>query len=149
MSVHEATVRWQKTSDDFTYDSYNRAHEWEFEGDIAVPASAAPAYRGDADRVDPEEAFVASVSACHMLTFLALAARKRFVVETYVDHAQGHLEKNEDGRLALTRIELRPEIEWSGEKQPTSADLERLHELSHKECFIANSIRTDVTVRTP
>lgn len=159
MSKHHATVRWHRSSDDFTYDSYNRAHEWEFPGEIRVPASAAPAYRakterseakeGDSDRVDPEEAFVASVSACHMLTFLALAARKRFVVDRYTDRAQGILEKNEDGRLAITRVELAPEIEFGGEKRPNDADLAKLHELAHKECFIANSIRASVTVRRP
>jgi organic hydroperoxide reductase OsmC/OhrA len=154
MSTHQATVRWHRSSDDFTYKSYNRAHEWEFSGDLRVPASAAPAYRGDSDRgdsdrVDPEEAFVASVSACHMLTFLALAARKRFVVERYTDRAEGVLEKNEDGRLAITRVALAPEIEFGGEKQPSDADLAKLHELAHKECFIANSIRASVAVRRP
>src|SRR3984957_2832881 len=99
MSVHRAAVRWKRTSADFTYDSYNRAHDVMFkEGVIVLPASSAPAFKGDADRVDPEEAFVASLSSCHMLTFLAICARKRLVVESYEDDASGTLEKGADGK---------------------------------------------------
>src|SRR5688500_9156474 len=99
MSEHTASVRWRRSSAEFTYESYNRAHEWHFDGGVSVPASAAPAYRGDVERVDPEEAFVAALSSCHILTFLAVAARKRFVVESYEDDAVGTMSKNEAGRL--------------------------------------------------
>ena len=112
MSEHRATVRWQRTSPDFTYESYNRDHDWILAG-VQVPASAAPAYRGTPERVDPEEAFVASLSSCHMLTFLALACKKRFTVDSYEDDAVGYLEKNANGKHAETRAELRPRIRFS------------------------------------
>ncbi len=145
MSEHRVRVDWQRGDVEFSYDRYSRSHSWSFEGGIDVPASAAPAYLGDASRVDPEEAFVASLSSCHMLTFLALTARKRLVVDHYRDDAVGFMEKNEEGRLAVTRVELRPRIEFAGE--PPSEDVPaRLHEQAHEHCFIANSVRTRVTV---
>ncbi len=145
MSQHHATIDWHKGSNDFTYEAYSRDHVWRFEGGIEVAASAAPAFRGTPDRVNPEDAFVASLSACHMLTFLALAARKGFVVEAYRDEATGRLAKNEDGRLAMTEVTLRPAITF-GESAPTTEELQRLHDQSHHGCFIANSVRTEITV---
>lgn len=145
MSKHTALVQWQRQTEGFAYDEYQRDHEWTFEGGVAVPASAAVQFGGNAGRVDPEEAFVASVAACHMLTFLAICARKRLVVDHYEDHAVGHLQKNENGRLAITRVELSPEITFGGDA-PGPGEIERIHELSHQECFIANSIRTEVVV---
>ncbi len=146
MSEHRVTVSWDRGGRDFTYETYSRDHTWSFEGGTTVAASAAPAYKGNADLVDPEEAFVASLSSCHMLTFLALATKKRLVVERYTDRAVGVLEKNEDGRLAVTRVVLRPEIEFGGDRRPTPADLAELHEKAHDHCFIANSVKTEVTV---
>lgn len=146
MSQHSATIRWKRESADFSYDSYNRAHRWAFDGGVEVVASAAPDYRGDPDRVDPEEAYVASLASCHMLTFLALAARKRLVIDSYTDHAVGLMEKNADGKLAITRVTLRPEIEFGGTTRPSSEELAKLHQLAHEHCFIANSVRTAVTV---
>ncbi|MEA2824820.1 MAG: hypothetical protein QOF03_1302 [Alphaproteobacteria bacterium] len=142
---HHATILWRRTSESFTYDSYNRAHEWRFDG-LAVPASAAPEFRGDATRVNPEEAFVASLSSCHMLTFLALAAKKRFSLDSYSDEAVGYLEKNEKGQLAMTRVVLRPQVQWSQGVSVSQSDLDRLHHQAHEGCFIANSVKTDVTV---
>jgi organic hydroperoxide reductase OsmC/OhrA len=107
---------------------------------------AAPAYLGNPQRVDPEAAFVAALSSCHMLTFLALASNKGFVVDSYEDAAVGHLEKNASGKLAITRVELHPKIVYSGAKQPVAADLDWLHDKAHKECFIANSVTTEVKV---
>ncbi len=144
MSEHRATVRWQRTSPDFTYESYNRDHDWILAG-VQVPASAAPAYRGTPERVDPEEAFVASLSSCHMLTFLALACKKRFTVDSYEDDAVGYLEKNANGKLAVTRAVLRPRIRFAG-TGPTPEELAQLHDRAHHECFIANSVLTEVTV---
>src|SRR5262245_39633025 len=146
MSEHRATIDWKRESQGFSYDTYNRGHRWSFDGGGEVAASAAPAYRGDPDRVDPEEAFVASVASCHMLTFLAIAARQRFVVNSYSDQAIGHMEKNEKGRLAITRVTLRPKIAFGGEKPPSAEQLAKLHELSHEQCFIANSVLTQVSV---
>lgn len=146
MSEHTATLRWTRTSDDFTYRNYNREHTWEFEGGVSVPASAAPAYLGREDHVDPEEAFVASLASCHMLTFLALACKKRFVVDAYNDVSVGFLEKNEAGKLAVTRVILRPQVTFGGEKQPSPDELAELHHLAHENCFIASSVLTTVTV---
>ncbi len=145
MSEHHVTVSWERTTEDFTYESYSRNHVWTFEGGVTVPASAAPGFRGDAGRVDPEEAFVAALSSCHMLTFLALAARKRLVVDGYHDAAVGFLEKNAEGRLAITRVVLRPEVAFR-EAAPSPEVVERMHHQSHEACFIASSVKTDVQV---
>jgi organic hydroperoxide reductase OsmC/OhrA len=145
MSEHRVTVAWERTTEDFSYESYSRDHTWSFEdGAVVVPASAAPAFRGEASRVDPEEAFVAALSSCHMLTFLAIAARKRLVVDGYRDAAVGYLEKDAGGKLAVTRVVLRPEVAFR--EPPPPEVVERMHHLSHEECFIARSVRTDVRV---
>jgi organic hydroperoxide reductase OsmC/OhrA len=145
MSEHKATVRWSRAGKDFAYKTYSRDHVWSVNGN-EVPASATTAYLGNPNRVDPEAALVAALSSCHMLTFLALAANKGFVVDSYEDAAVGHLEKNAQGKLAITRVELHPKIAFGGTKQPAAADLEWLHDKAHKECFIANSVTTDVRV---
>ena len=146
MSEHKATIQWGRNGTDFGYKSYSRDHVWRFDNGIEVPGSAAPAYLGNPQRIDPETAFVAALSSCHMLTFLALASNKGFVVDSYEDGAVGHLEKNAAGKLAVTRVELHPKIIYSGAKLPTSADLEWLHDKAHRECFIANSVTTDIHV---
>jgi organic hydroperoxide reductase OsmC/OhrA len=147
MSEHRVTVAWERGDVEFTYQTYRRDHTWSFEGGITVDASAAPVYKGNPDLVDPEEAFVASLSSCHLLTFLALATKKRFVVDRYTDRAVGHVEKAEGGRLAVTRVELRPEIRFSGDTQPTADELAALHERAHAMCFIANSVKSEVTIK--
>jgi organic hydroperoxide reductase OsmC/OhrA len=147
MSVHRAAVRWTRTSADFTYDTYNRAHEIVFkDGAIVLAGSAAPAFKGDADRVDPEEAFVASLSSCHMLTFLAICARKRLVVDRYEDDADGHLEKGSNGRLWMAHVTLRPRVRFAAGSSVDAAALAEIHHKSHEECFIANSVTTEVAV---
>jgi organic hydroperoxide reductase OsmC/OhrA len=147
MSVHRAAVRWRRTSADFTYDTYNRAHDVLFkDGAIVLAGSAAPAFKGDADRVDPEEAFVASLSSCHMLTFLAICARKRLVVDSYEDDADGHLEKGSNGRLWVARVTLRPRVRFAKGSSVDAATLADIHHKSHEECFIANSVKTEVAV---
>jgi organic hydroperoxide reductase OsmC/OhrA len=145
MSEHKATVKWSRGGKDFTYKTYSRDHLWIVSGN-EIPASATTAYLGNPNRVDPEAALVAALSSCHMLTFLALAANKGFVVESYDDAAVGHLEKNAAGKLAITRVELHPKIVYGGTKQPTAEDLDWLHDKAHRECFIANSVTTDVRV---
>jgi len=145
MSEHKARIEWNRSSEDFSYKNYNREHQWSFEGGTRVAATAATAYLGKPEFVDPEEAFVASLSACHMLTFLALCSMKNIVVNSYSDEAKGHLEKNEAGRLAITRVELRPVCKYAGEA-PDRETLEDLHERSHEQCFIANSVRTKIDV---
>ncbi len=147
MSDHHAAVLWKRTSADFGYDTYNRAHEVRFkEGAIVLPASAAPAFKGDSDRVDPEEAFVASLSSCHMLTFLALCARKRLIVDTYEDDAVGRLEKGADGKLWMGHVVLRPRVRFAPGVEVDQAALTDLHHHAHGECFVANSVRTEISV---
>jgi organic hydroperoxide reductase OsmC/OhrA len=146
MSEHKVTVEWKRETPDFSYQSYNRDHDWTFDAGVSIRASAAPGYLGNAACVDPEEAFVASLSSCHMLTFLAIAARKQFVLDGYSDEAVGLLEKEAAGRLAITKVTLRPRIQFSGEKAPTAEEIARMHDQAHHACFIANSVKTDVVV---
>jgi len=145
MSEHRVQVTWQRGGIDFGYESYPRDHRWRFEGGVEVPASAAPAFRGDPKRVDPEAAFVAALSSCHMLTFLAIASRKRLVVDAYEDDAVGFLEKNAAGKLAVARVVLRPRVRFA-DAPPAAEAIADLHERAHRECFIANSVRTEVAV---
>ncbi len=146
MSEHRTGIRWKRGDAAFTYETYDRTHRWRFGGGLEFDGSSAPEYRGRAELPNPEEALVGALSSCHMLTFLAIAARRRLVVESYEDDAVGHMEKNADGKLAVTRVELYPRIRFSGEKQPSAEELARLHEVSHRECFVANSVKTEVSV---
>jgi len=146
MSEHHARIDWRRGDAEFAFETYDRTHRWTFAGGVALEASSAPEYRGRAELPNPEEALVAALSSCHMLTFLALAARRRLVVERYEDDAVGHLEKNAQGRLAITRATLRPRVAFGGEKRPSAEELARLHHLAHEGCFIANSVTTDVAV---
>ena len=146
MSEHTATIAWRRETPDFAYETYNRDHDWSFDAGITVRASANPAYLGSESCVDPEEAFVASLSSCHMLTFLAMAARKRYVVDSYKDQAVGVLDKDPAGHLAMTRVTLRPQVAFGGEKIPSPEELRQLHERAHHACFIANSVKTEVAV---
>lgn len=145
MSEHRASIRWKRETPDFAFETYNRAHHWNV-GETRVPASSAPEFRGDESRVDPERAFVAAISACHMLTFLAIAAKKRFTVDEYTDDAVGIMEKNADGKLAITKVMLRPKVTFGGENTPSDEERAKLHESAHRNCFIANSVLTTVTV---
>jgi len=146
MSEHVAEIAWKRETDSFAYDDYNRTHSWAFDNGLLMKAAAAPAFLGDPSCVDPEEAFVASVASCHMLTFLAIASRKRLTIDSYEDKAVGHMEKNEAGRLAITRVELNPKIIFAAGVEVDSSMLETLHHVSHTECFIANSVKTDIVV---
>jgi len=147
MAEHHASICWKRSSTDFTYDSYNRAHEMRFkDGAIVVPASATVQFKGDAERVDPEEAYVASLSSCHMLTFLAICARKKLTVDTYDDDAVGFLEKGPEGKLWMARVILRPAVRFHEGTAVDETLLADLHHKSHEECFIALSVNTVVTV---
>ena len=152
MSIYTATIRWTRDpSTDFAKGQYSRAHEWAFDGGAVVPASASPdnVPPGTADEagIDPEEAFVASISSCHMLFFLDFARRDGFVVDSYVDEAIGILDKDGDGKIAVTKVTLRPRIAFSGD-QPTAEQIDRLHHRSHEDCFIANSVKTEIRVES-
>ena len=145
MSEHKSQVRWVRESDTFDYESYNREHDWIFENGLTVRASSAPGFLGSPECVDPEEAFVASLSSCHMLTFLAICAKKKMTVESYDDNAVGFLE-TQDKKLKMTRVVLRPRVVFGGDKSPDAAVLARLHESAHRACFIANSVTTEITM---
>ena len=150
MSEHTASISWKRTSPDFLKGKYSREHTWTFDGGFTMPASPSPSvvpvpYSNPA-HVDPEEAFVASISSCHMLTFVYLAGRQGFQVESYDDAAVGVMTKNEKGVPWMSRVTLNPKIVYSGEKKPTPADEEHLHHLAHEQCYIANSVKTEVVV---
>ena len=150
MAAHFATIRWSNSdADAFTKGQYSRAHSWTFDGGAVVPASASPAIVpapwSDAGGVDPEEAFVASLSSCHMLFFLDFARRAKFAVASYEDEAEGVLEKGGDGAMRVGKVTLRPRIEWAGEA-PDAAALDQLHHQAHKACFIANSVTSEVVI---
>ncbi len=147
MSEHKATLKWERGDAEFSYQKYPRDHSWSFDGGHSMTATAAPAYLGNPANVDPEEAFVASLASCHMLTFLAIACKQKFVLEKYEDEAVGHMEKNAEGKLAITKVELHPKITWGGEKEPTAEELEKLHHAAHENCFIANSVKTEIVVK--
>jgi len=151
MSTYTATIRWTRDpSTDFAKGQYSRAHEWAFDGGAVVAASPSPhivlAPWSDAAGVDPEEAFVASLASCHMLFFVDLARRAGFVVDSYVDEAEGVLEKRDDGKMWMSQVTMHPRVEFSGDKRPTEADIADLHRRAHDQCFIANSVTTKVTV---
>jgi organic hydroperoxide reductase OsmC/OhrA len=146
MSEHKVNLTWKRGDAPFEYQKYPRNHTWTFDGGHEMTASAAPAYLGDPKQVDPEEAFVASLSSCHMLTFLAMAAKKKFVLDEYVDDAVGVMEKNGEGKLAITRVTLKQKLKFSGDKQPTPQEIEEMNHAAHEQCFIANSVKTEITV---
>lgn len=152
MSQYGATVKWQRQPSEVFHDNqYSRGHEWQFDGGVTVPASASPHIvplpLSVAENVDPEEAMIAALSSCHMLVFLSIAAKKRYVVESYEDQAIGTLAPNQEGKTALTQVVLRPKVIFSGEKQPSVEMLEKMHHQSHENCFIANSVKTEVTTK--
>ncbi len=150
MAEHKAIVSWKRTSPDFLKGRYSREHTWTFDGGVTVPASPSPSvvpapYSNPAN-VDPEEAFVAAVSSCHMLTYLYLAYQRGFQVDSYHDEAVGVMTENEKGVPWVSLITLHPKIAHGGDKLPTPADEEHLHHVAHEKCYIANSIKTEVTV---
>ena len=151
--AHVATIDWSgKPGEDFAAGHYSRAHDVIFDGGVTVPASASPSVVKAPWSVeaaaDPEEMLIAALSSCHMLTFLDKARRAGFVVSRYRDEAEGVMRKTAEGRIAVTRVALRPRITFEG-RQPTVQELDALHHAAHEECFIANSVRTEVVVEAP
>jgi organic hydroperoxide reductase OsmC/OhrA len=150
MHTYAATISWNRNNQEFLDNRYSRAHQWSFDGGARIAASSSPLSvplpMSVAENVDPEEALVAAASSCHMLFFLSLAARAGFVIDSYVDHAEGTMEKNAEGKVAITRISLRPQIVFSGARQPTAAELAHLHHESHERCYIANSLKAEIVV---
>ena len=148
MHEYTAVLTWTRNDEPFVDGRFSRRHQIAFDGGVELPASSSPfvvkAPFSDPEAVDPEELLVAALSSCHMLSFLYAAAREKFCVDRYSDHASGIMEKNASGRLFVSVVTLRPEVRFSGDRTPTQSDVERLHHLAHEGCFIANSVRTEV-----
>jgi len=148
VSEYVVTVRWDRAGQRFIDNKYHRAHTWLFDGGVEVPASSSPTVvplpYSDARAVDPEEAFVASLSSCHMLWFLSIAVQRKFCVESYVDEALGLMGRNAAGKMAMTRVTLRPKVMFVGDRLPTTDEIAAMHHEAHDECFIANSVTTEV-----
>ena len=153
MSHHQAAIHWKLTGSGFLKGKYSREHNWVFDGGLTLPASPSPSVvpqpYSNPSSIDPEEAFVAAIASCHMLTFLWLASQHGFQVDSYDDVAVGVMTKNEPGIPWISSVRLSPKISYSGEKLPTPADEKRLHHLAHEQCFIANSVKTEITVGEP
>lgn len=149
MPEYQAKITWNRNQDEIFIDNkYSRGHQWEFDGGTIVPASSSPhivplPYSIEAN-VDPEEAFIATLSSCHMLVFLGIAAKKRFTIDAYTDNPVGVMEKGADGKIWVTRVTLRPKIVFSGDRQPTFKQIEKMHHHAHEDCFIANSVKSEV-----
>jgi len=154
MSEYIARISWRRAdNDDFIQAKYSRGHEWSFDGGAVVPASSSPhvvplPYSVEAN-VDPEEAFVASLSSCHMLLFLSVAAKRRFIVDEYIDKAVGIMEQDGKARFSITKVILHPKVTFAGDKQPTREQIQKMHHQSHQQCYIANSVKSEVITEIP
>jgi organic hydroperoxide reductase OsmC/OhrA len=152
MSEYFANIYWERQKDEpFTDNKYSRAHTWKFDGGEIIQASSSPhvvplPYSVEAN-VDPEEAFIASLSSCHMLFFLSIAAKRRYIIESYTDAATGLMQLDKDNKMSMTDVTLNPKIEFSGEKQPTAEQINKIHGQAHEQCFIANSVKTKIHIR--
>ncbi|PAJ75218.1 peroxiredoxin [Pseudoalteromonas sp. NBT06-2] len=149
MSQYTAEILWQRDEQELFIDyKYSRSHQWNFDGGASIAASSSPSIvplpYSIEENVDPEEAFIASLSSCHMLFFLQLAAKKGFIVDKYVDQAMGVMGKDNQGKMSMLKVTLRPHVQFSDDKHPTKTQLEKLHHQSHEQCFIANSVKTQI-----
>jgi len=147
---YRATVKWTRAGAAFTDQRYSRGHSWSFDGGVTVPASSSPLSvklpYSVAEAVDPEEGFVASIASCHMLWFLYVAAKQGFVVEDYADEAIGEMTKNERGKLWVSKVMLKPAVAFTGARRPSQEQFDELHHLAHEECYIANSVKSEVVI---
>jgi organic hydroperoxide reductase OsmC/OhrA len=151
MSTYTTQLLWERGGQDFLDNKYSRRHLIRFDGGAQMVGSSSPSVvpvpASDPTAVDPEEAFIAALSGCHMLWFLAIAAKRGFIVDRYEDAASGMLERNAEHRFAMTRVTLQPKVTFSGAKLPTIEELSGLHHKAHEECYIANSVKTEVIVQ--
>jgi organic hydroperoxide reductase OsmC/OhrA len=151
MSTYQAIIKWQRHEDEkFIDNKYSRGHTWEFDGGEIVHASSSPhvvplPYSIEAN-IDPEEAFTASISSCHMLFFLSIAAKKRYIIESYIDKATGNMQIDNSNKMSMTDVTLKPEIIFSGDKYPNTKQLAKIHHQAHEQCFIANSVKTKIHI---
>lgn len=149
MSEYTAQIVWHRDNDEqFIDNQYSRGHQWHFDGGATIPASSSPHIvpipHSIEENVDPEEAFIASLSSCHMLFFLSIAAKNKFIVDHYLDNAIGLMAKDADGNIAMTQVTLKPEVKFLGDKQASIEELQAMHHQAHQQCFIANSVKTVV-----
>jgi organic hydroperoxide reductase OsmC/OhrA len=148
MSEHTVDLLWKGNDQPFGYETYPRDHELRFDNGQTITASSAPAYFGNIEAIDPEEMLVAALSSCHMLTFLAVASKRGYVVVEYQDHAVGYLGKNSAGKMALISVTLNPRTQFSRDKTPNAEELSKLHDKAHENCFIASSVICEITVKS-
>lgn len=154
MANYTACIEWQRdqqqNEQEFVNNQYSRAHQWHFDGGVSVPASSSPHVVplpfSVEHNIDPEEAFIASISSCHMLFFLSIAAKRKYTIDSYIDNAQGTMAANEQGKIAFAEVVLKPDIVFSGDKQPTQAQIDKIHHIAHQQCFIANSVNCEITI---
>ena len=149
--IIKATIDWKKLPNEaFTDGKYHRTHTWTFDGGISVQASSSPDIvpvpYSDPTLIDPEEAFLASIASCHMLFFLSIAGKQKLIIESYEDHPEAIMEKNEEGKMAITSVVLKPRVKFSGSNQPDQTTVKALHQRAHEKCFIANSIKSTITL---
>ena len=145
MSEHLAKVTWKRLTPDFAYETYDRTHTVVYGGGSLISASSAPEFSGKKELANPEEMLAAALASCHMLTFLAVAAKSRLTVDSYTDNAAAKLDKGENGKMCVTHIRLNPKVTFSGEA-PSPEKLKTMHEKSHANCFIANSLKCEMTI---
>jgi organic hydroperoxide reductase OsmC/OhrA len=146
---HKIEISWKKGSNPFQYETYDRTHAIRFQGGQSIFSSATPEYFGKAEHTNPEELLASALASCHMLTFLAVAAKKKYTLVSYESESIAVLEKSESGKAVVSKIRLIPRVQFEGEKVPDSGELAKLHETAHKNCIIANSIQSKVEVESP
>jgi len=146
MSEHNVKLIWKKQTESFAYMDYNRDHQWDFGEGLVVNASSAPQFLGNPEYADPERAFAAALSSCHMLFFIAICSKKRLVVEHYIDKSTAFLEADEQGNLIISKVILRPEVTFAAGTEISRETLEKIHNTSHDKCFLARSVKSDVLV---
>jgi organic hydroperoxide reductase OsmC/OhrA len=148
---YQAKIIWErKPGEAFTDNRYSRAHKWIFDGGAVIPASSSPQVvplpMSDESAIDPEESFIASLSSCHMLFFLSFAASSKYIIESYEDNAEGVMSKNENGEMSMSLVTLKPKIIFTGDIIPSAGQVNNLHELAHKKCYIANSVKSEIKI---
>lgn len=146
MSEHNILLTWKKQTESFAYNEYNRDHQWDFGNGLIVNASSAPQFLGNPDYADPERAFAAALSSCHMLFFIAICSKKRLTLTDYVDHATVLLEKDDDGALVISKVILRPKVTFDSDIEIERQSIEKIHHQSHEKCFLARSVKSEVVV---
>ena len=147
MGQHKTSIHWERDTEHFNIKSFNHDHVIRFENGVVIHATSAPEYTGNPDLISPEDLFVATISSCHMMTFLAVASLNKWQVQTYRDHAQGFLEENPAGRIMMNRVILQPQVVFSGSNHPSRKAQEDMHLKARRSGFIANSVRTSISIQ--